>query len=174
LPESAGLPNLCWQVRRAENFRSAPDPYPQFVERCFTYTEEGFTLLGDTVRNLIPCREADDYANTPPWVQMYAPQWAEIPEVGPTSWAAYSDDQFTHRIMGVVSRDGEWLAALASGNSTGMAQAWHDCIHNNAEWEPADAPLLERTWHVKMYAGPKDPEALVARVKEDFPGVDAP
>ena len=34
---------------------------------------------------------------------------------------------------------------------------------------PRDAPPAERRWRVKVYVMPNDPEALLARVAEDFP-----
>jgi hypothetical protein len=47
----AGLPtnpqplNLCWQLRRAPAFASKPDPYPQFIKRCFIFSEKGMVFL---------------------------------------------------------------------------------------------------------------------------------
>jgi len=50
-----------------------------------------------------------------------------------------------------------------------MAQAWHDCLHNNPPWMPADAPPAKRTWRLKVYAMENNPDALLQRVVKDFP-----
>lgn len=94
-----------------------------------------------------------------------------LPEASPDSWADYSPDQYTTPVIGVVSRDGKYLAALANDSATVMAQAWHDCLHNNPQWTPANAPSLKRKWRlkVKVYAMPDDPNALLKRVGKDFP-----
>jgi hypothetical protein len=50
-----------------------------------------------------------------------------------------------------------------------MCQAWHDCLHNNPQWQPADAPPGRRIWRLKIYALENNPDALLARVDKDFP-----
>jgi hypothetical protein len=50
-----------------------------------------------------------------------------------------------------------------------MAQAWHDCLHNNPTWTPQDAPPAERRWRVKVYVIVNDPKALLDQVSKDFP-----
>ena len=72
-------------------------------------------------------------------------------------------------MIGLVSRDGQHLAALANGSAGEMAQAWHDCLHNNPPWEPVGGPPAERRWRLKVYVMANDPEKLLARVKSDFP-----
>jgi dienelactone hydrolase len=174
LPANLLAPNLCWQLRRAPGFRSAPDPYPEFIQRCFIFTASGRTFLDRTVRRKIPVRPADDRYNNPPWVQMYVGDWQAVPEAGTNSWADYSPDRYTTRIIGAVSRDGRHLAAIANDSTTGMCQAWHDCLHNNAQWTPAEAPPAQRRWRVKIYAMENDPEALLRRVNKDFPAAREP
>lgn len=168
-PKDVLTPNLCWQLRRAPGFRSRPEPYPEFVKRCFIFTEKGRTFLHETTRRPIPVRSPQDKFNNPPWVQMYVGAWQEIPKAGTNSWADYSPDRYTTRIIGVVSRDGKHLAALANDSAVVMAQAWHDCLHNNPTWQPADAPPERRVWRLKVYAMENDPAALRARVHRDFP-----
>lgn len=172
VPENVPTPNLCWQLKRAAGFRSKPDPYPEFVKRCFMFTKSGRTWLSDTTRRNIPVRSAEDERNNPPWVQMYVGAWQEVPQAGPEQWADYSPNQYATRIIGTVSRDGRHLAALANDSATVMAQAWHDCLHNNAQWLPPDKPMAERTWRVKFYVLPNDPELLRRRVARDFPAHD--
>jgi hypothetical protein len=169
VPDNLLVPNLCWQLRRAKSFASAPDPYPEFVKRCFIFTEQGRTFLDKTVRRKIPCRPADHRYNNPPWVQMYVGTWQEVPKAGPTSWADYSTDRYTTTVIGAVSRDGKYLAALANDSAPLMCQAWHDCMHNNPQWTPAGAPPEQRTWRLKIYVMENNPDALLARVAHDFP-----
>lgn len=169
LPDNPLVPNLCWQVRHAAGFASRPDPYPEFVKRCFIFTLQGRTFLDQTTRRLIPCRPPEDEYNNPPWVQMYVGTWQEIPQATPTSWSDTSPDRYTTPIIGVVSRDGKYLAALGNGSASLMCQAWHDCLHNNPPWVPADAPVADRRWRLKVYVMDNDPEKLLERVVEDFP-----
>jgi len=169
LPDNPPAPNLCWQVRHAPGFASAPDPFPEFVKRCFIFTPRGRTFLDRTIRRRIPCRPPEDECNNPPWVQMYVGVWQEVLQAEPTDWADCSPDRYTTPITGVVSRDGKHLAALANGSANLMAQAWHDCLHNNPPWLPADAPVADRRWRVKVYALDNDPEKLLERVVADFP-----
>jgi dienelactone hydrolase len=169
LPANLLAPNLCWQLRRAPGFCSAPDPYPEFIKHCFIFTQSGRTFLDRTVRRKIPVRPADDRYNQPPWVQMYVGDWQAIPEAGTNSWADYSPDRYATRVIGAVSRDGRHLAAIANDSATVMCQAWHDCMHNNAQWTPAEAPPAQRRWRVKIYVMENDPEALLRRVNKEFP-----
>jgi dienelactone hydrolase len=180
LPANPLVPNLCWQLRRAPAFASSPEPYPEFIKRCFIFTDKGRTFLDHTARRPIPCRPPDDPYNNPPWVQMYLRAGQPQPPVQPTSWADYSPDRYTVPIIGAVSRDGEYLAAIANDSANMMAQAWHDCMHNNPEWLPAAAPAdpahdvaqppsaVNLVWRLKIYAMENDAAALLARAARDF------
>lgn len=169
LPDKLLTPNLCWQLKAAPGFcRLSDENYPEFVERCFIFTQKGRTFLGNTKRNPIPCRELTDPVNNPPWVQMYVGAWRDKPQVSPTSWAAYSEDRFVAPIIGAVSKDGKHLAAIVNDSASTMCQAWHDCMHNNAEWLPADAPPKNQTWTVRVYAMQNNPFALVEKAAADF------
>jgi hypothetical protein len=178
LPNALPVPNLCWQVRRAEGFKSAPDPYPEFIKRCFIFTEKGRTFLDQTTRRKLVYRDPplapDAPQNNPPWVQAYVGTWQEVLVPAKGFWANYSPDRYTIPVIGVVSRDGKHLAALASGSASEMAQAWHDCLHNNPPWEPAGASPAERRWRVKVYVMANNPARLLERVKSDFPAAGTP
>ena len=143
------------------------------MKRCFIFTEKGRTFLDQTTRRKLlyrdPPTSPDAPQNNPPWVQMYVGVWRAVPEVKAPFWANYSPDRYTIPVIGVVSRDGKHLAALANGAADQMGQAWHDCLHNNPPWEPADALPAERRWRLKVYVMPNDPDALLARVLRDFP-----
>jgi len=171
LPDIQPFVNLCWQLVRAPSFASAPDPYPEFIKRCFIFTEKGLTFLDKTTRRKIPVRPPEHAYNNPPWVQMYVGVWQEVPKAGPDSWADYSPDRYTYRIIGAVSRDGKYLAALANDTAALMAQAWHDCMHNNATWSPVHCPPERRIWRIKLYVMENSPQKLLRRVKRDFPRV---
>jgi hypothetical protein len=111
----------------------------------------------------------DAPVNNPPWVQVYLPAWGGEADL-PFPWAGVSPDRFTATVAGVVSRDGRWLAALASDSATSISQVWIDCFHNNPEWRPPEgggAPA----WRLKIYLLPDDPAALLARMAADFPAV---
>jgi hypothetical protein len=171
LPAKLPSPNLCFRVKRAEEaFSCYPDPFPEFISRCFIFTEKGRTFLHDTVRRRLPRAPEDDPRNNPPWVQMYTPVWLPVtpPSSGQT-WYNTSTDRFTIPVIGVVSRDRKHLVALANGSSDEVAQAWQECLHNNPKWLPADAPPENRRWRVKLYVMPNDPDALLSRVTKDFP-----
>lgn len=173
LPETLPSPNLCFRVKRAEDcFSSYPHPFPEFIGRCFIFTEEGRKFLLDTKRFPLPRAAADDVRNNPPWVQEYLPVWKPLPpESTGLTWYNRSADRFTVPVMGVVSRDKKYLTAIANDTSDVMTQAWQECLHNNPKWAPADAPPEEQRWRVKIYIMPNDPEMLLERVGVDFPGV---
>ena len=169
LPANPQPLNLCWQLRRAPAFASNPDPYPEFVKRCFLFTEKGVVFLDKTTRRPIPVRPADDRYNNPPWVQMYVGVWQDVPKTHPQGWADYSPDRYTATVIGVVSRDRKHLAALANDSTNTMCQAWHDCLHNNPQWLPAASPPEQRVWRLKVYVMENNPDALLARTIKDFP-----
>ena len=169
MPDNPTWLNLCWQLQRAPLFASNPEPYPEFIKRCFIFTDKGLTNLNKTVRRKIPCRPAEHRYNNPPWVQMYVGVWQQVPEVGPESWADYSPNRYTTTVIGAISRDGNYLTAIANDSATNMCQAWHDCMHNNPQWLPEEAPADERRWRLKIYALENAPKALLTRVGRDFP-----
>ena len=163
--------NICWQLPRAPDFASEPEPYPEFVRRCFIFTNRGRTFLLDTHRRPIPVKSSTHKRNNPPWVQMYAPQSAPVDlRGGPTGWADYSTDRFTVPVIGAVSRDRKYLTAMASGSEAMICQAWHDCMHNNARWLPATNGKGKQ-WRVMIYAMQNDPEKLLQRFHGDFPDI---
>ena len=164
--------NICWQLRRAKDFASEPEPYPEFVRRCFISTDHGCAFLLDTERQPIPVRESTHKYNNPPWVQIYAPQSAPADlHAKTTDWAEYSPDRYRLPIIGAVSRDRKYLTAIASGAESIVCQAWHDCMHNNPGWLPSTASR-GKEWRVMIYAMENDFQALVTRFQEDFPTVE--
>ncbi|MFN0195778.1 MAG: hypothetical protein ACKVT0_03485 [Planctomycetaceae bacterium] len=171
LPNELPSPNLCFRVKRAEDcFSSHPHPFPEFIGRCFIFTEAGQTFLLDAPRFPLPRAAADDLRNNPPWVQQYYPVWQPLPEESTgMTWYNRSTSRFTVPVMGIVSRDKKYLTAIANDTSDLMTQAWQECLHNNPKWSPADAPPEEQRWRVKIYIMPNDPDLLLERVGYDFP-----
>ncbi|RKX29282.1 MAG: hypothetical protein DRP71_16460 [Verrucomicrobia bacterium] len=177
LPEALPSVNLCFQLKRAQTFksdRSSPGvrPYPEFVKRCFIFTDKGRTFLNDTERRKIPARPATDPENNPPWVQSYVGVWENPPEPESASWADTSSDRYVVPIIGVVSTDGKHLVALVDDSADSMSQAWHDCLHTNAKWQPVDTAPADQTWRMKVYLMDNDPDALLERARQDFPDID--
>ncbi len=163
LPADLPVPNLCWQLKRAPGFASKPDLYPEFVGRCFMFTETGLTFLNATRRRPASGVPPEDPRSNPPWVQAYLPSWAEG-----------SGDRFTHPVIGAVSRDRRYLAAIACERPEFFSQYWHDCMHNNPAWLPVEAGPAEQSWRVRIYAMENDPEQLLRRVVQDFPSLCEP
>jgi hypothetical protein len=172
--------NICCGLEKADDAKSKPDPYPEFVKRCFIFTEKGRTFLHETRRQPDQRRKLDDVKNNPPWIQRYLKVGREVPDESillGKSWIGDEDptvalnttDRFTQPVIGTVSRDGKYLVAVGNGSATRMAQAWKDCVHNNPAWLPADAPLAKRRWRLKVYVMENDPAALLERVAKDFP-----
>ena len=173
LPDELPSPNLCFRVKRAEEgFSHFPDAFPEFISRCFIFTEKGRTFLDKTVRRKLPPAAADDLRNKPPWVQVYWPVWSPPPQPATgNTWYNNSPNRYTVPVMGVVSRDRKHLVAIANDTSDRMTQAWQQCLHNNPHWAPKNAPPVQRRWRVKIYVMPNDPDALLTRVAQDFPNV---
>jgi len=165
LPESPVIPNLCWQVKSSPTFAGKPGPYPAFVSRCFIFTDQGRTFLDHTERRNIPVQPADDPRNNPPWVQIYGPADKSPMRSAPDAWADFSADRFIVPVLGVVSRDGKHLAAIAAPSAITLCQAWHDCMHINSAWEPVG----DRKWRLKIYALENDGAKLLDAVERDFP-----
>jgi hypothetical protein len=80
------------------------------------------------------------------------------------AWADFSADRFSIPVVGTVSRDGKYLAAIATGAAASLCQAWHDCMHLNSNWGGPDG----RTWRLKVYVMENDPAKLLAAVARDF------
>jgi hypothetical protein len=172
LPKDLPDLNVCCGFQRSRGaFNSYPDPFPEFVTRSFIFTDRGPTFLDKTVRRKLPRAAADDPRNNPPWIQDYSPVWLPVrrPVTGDT-WYNCSPDRYTVPVIGVVSRDRKHLAALASDTSDRLCQAWAPCIHNYPPWLPKNAPPAERRWRITLYIMPNDPQALLEKVAEDFPG----
>ena len=81
----------------------------------------------------------------------------------------HSPDRFTTPVIGVVSRDGKYLAAVANDSAGLMWRAYFHCVHNNPNWMPANEPSAQQQWRMKVYVMKNDPNALLARVAKDFP-----
>jgi len=160
--------NACWQLRRAKGFQRQGDFVHSFVNQCFVYTVRGFTFMRDTIRFPDTRRPATDPHNTPPWVQVYLPIWRRHGGQPKAFWG-----NSTHRpvypIIGEVSRDGKWLAALAWPHCGSMCQGWHDCLHNAPHLlQGYDKATNQTTYRGKFYFMANDPKELLQRYRRDL------
>jgi len=71
--------NACWQFRNSDSFGNRGHFVRDFVNRCFIYTDKGFTRMTDTQRFPDTRRPPEHEHNSPPWVQRYIPVWEEHP-----------------------------------------------------------------------------------------------
>lgn len=174
--------NPCFQFRRSSAFGEAGDGkldyVDDFVARSFVFTDRGFTLLKDTQR--FPCamksakagdRFAERANSDRPWIQSYSPVWERFPGEGGNRAAGWSSARITYPIMGVVSRDGKYLAAVAWPETYRMNQLWLCCVHPwpcllTADYNPATKKRVSRG---KLYVLPNDAAMLLARFEQDFP-----
>ena len=160
--------NACWQFRRSPTFGNRGHFVRDFVGRCFVVTADGVTRLTDTARHPDTRRPKDDDQHSPPWVQRYVPSWMPHPGQPVASWGN-SSDRPTESLVGVVSRDGKHLAAWGCRRCVGIGQGWHDCLHLLPDMSLDYDPATNRIESVAiLYFLPNDPDALLARYREDF------
>ncbi len=161
--------NPCWQLTKAQGFGHDGDFVETFVNQCFVYTINGFTLFRDTTRFPDTRKPDDDPVNTPPWVQIYPPVWA-IHGGQPEAFWGISTDRPIYSLIGCVSRDGRYLTALGWGKSHSLSQGWHDCLHIHPNLVPDyDVQAGKFTSHGKFYFMENEPNKLLARYLADFP-----
>lgn len=179
-------PDICFQLTEGPAFQSAPtgsfvnlsviphvlpeqaQNYWEFVKRSFIFTERGRTFLDQTQRTETARKHnwpPDDPRSSPhPLAQAYFGVWQKVPK------STYcSRTRYVYPVIGVVSNDGKYLVALADESPRYLFQAWIDCIHDYTRFLPASAPIAQRTWRRKFYALQNNPDALLARVTQDFP-----
>jgi hypothetical protein len=169
--QSVEFVNPCWQFRHASGFQSLPDQYVEsYVNRCFIYTDRGFTYFKDTKRFPDTRKANDDYRNTPPWVQSYYPVWREWDGKQLEAHWGISHDRPVHSIIGIVSRDMKYLAAWGGKKSNRLSQGWHDCLHlrplMQVDYDEKENRIFS---HSRLYFMEYDPEKLIQQYKQDFP-----
>lgn len=173
-------PNLCWSMIQAPNFTpggvpNAPDiatreKYYDWIGRCFIFTDDGRTFLDKTKRVRTPEVPDDDERNSPPlyaWSQHYIGAWDK--PTSPPFPHNTCHTGYTIPLIGAVSNDGDYIIALGGDPTQYIAQAWGVCYHHIQEWLPKDVPLVERSWRMKLYGTENDPDALLERMRKDFP-----
>jgi hypothetical protein len=175
--------NPCFQFLQSAAFGQASDGQldyvDDFVARCFVFTDRGLTLLKDTQRTpcaLKPSKVSGDRfsarANSDrPWIQSYSPLWERSPGDGKEPAPGFSGDLITYPIMGVISHDGKYLAAVAWPETWRMNQLWLCCVHPwpcllTDDYDPA---TRTRTSRGKLYILPNDPRILLEHFEKDFP-----
>jgi hypothetical protein len=168
---------MCWCLQKSPNFVAGgaaappygeiPKDYPNWIERCFIFTENGLTTLDKTQRQRTDEMPADDPRNNPVWTQHYIGVWQKFN--GEPLPVNTSRTRYVVPVIGATSNDGRYLVALASDSPRFIAQAWHTCLHHVVNWVPAEKPILERQWRMKLYAMQNEPVVLMTHLAGDFP-----
>jgi hypothetical protein len=157
----------CMQLWHSEKFKRE-DSLVDFARRCFLYTMRGPVGMLDTARGPMKGFKPDGPENNPPYTQWYVP----IGRVHPGDiWAfGASGDRPLYGIVGAVSRDGRWVAAIGCAHTRTLGQGWHDCIHYVPEMQAyldeRKGQLLQRT---TLYVMPNDKRRLLENFQQDFP-----
>ena len=179
IPNNLRWPNICWSSSKSPKYAPSgkvagwkweKEDYYDWIGRCFIFTENGLTHLDKTRRKTTPEVPLDDERNSPPlyaWSQHYMGSWQD--PVNKPATPNTSLDTYTIPLIGAVSSDGKHLLALASDWTEYIAQAWGACFHHIPQWEPADKPLLERSFRMTLYGMENDPDALLKKAKADYP-----
>lgn len=167
--------NPCCLFDRAPAFKGTGDYVDDFVARCFVFLDSGLTMLKDTKR--IPGNRTKDgpRANGPkPWIQEYYPAWRKLP-AAKDDRRPTSTDRPVYPIIGVVSCDGQHLAAIAWPETSKLGQVWHYCFHPRPviaeSFDPATGEIKS---HGRIYFLANDPSKLLARFQQDFPNWQRP
>ena len=163
--------NMCWQLREAPNFKAIDeDHYYDLVDREFIFTRDnGRVFLNHTNRRPKVGSDTSDWFNKPyPWIQIYKPDWKELPKDGVPAyttcddWANCSTDLYSKPIIGAVSRDSNWLVAIAADtNAIDLCNAWHDCMHVWVPWK-------DGIWKNTIYAMENNTDLLLEKYNTDF------
>jgi hypothetical protein len=167
--------NPCCMFNRSPSFQGTGDYVDDFVARCFVFLDSGMTLLKDTKRLPGTLPKDDARAKGPkPWIQEYYPAWRKHPGQK-EELRATSTDRPVYPIIGVVSCDGEHLAAIAWPETSKLGQVWHHCFHPRPvvgeSFNPATGEIKS---HGRVYFLENDPKKLISRFKEDFPNWKRP
>ncbi len=172
---AVGSLNPCCQFHKADAFKNRGDYVEDFVARCFVILEDGLTLLKDTRRVPGTRERKDDKASLPqPWIQEYFPIWRKHPGQIPGQ-RGYSLDRPVYPLIGCVSQDGKYVAAIAWPEARSLGQVWHDCLHPRpAISESYDDKANRTVSRGRVYFLPNDEETLLAAFKRDFPDWQRP
>ena len=89
-------------------------------------------------------------------------------------WAfGASGDRPLYGLVGVTSRDGEWLSAIGCSHAKNVGQGWHDCIHHVPKMQmyldDRNARIVHRTM---LYVMSNDKRRLLEHFRRDFPDAD--
>jgi hypothetical protein len=140
----------------------------EFAERAFIYTLRGPVSLLDTARGKQSSFPADSFWNTPPCTQWYVDLTS--PHPGDIWSFGTCGDRPLIGLIGVASRDGEWLTAMGRRYNRSLGQGWHDCLHcgGHTRWylDETSGRIRQRTL---LYVVRNDKEALVRAYLSDFP-----
>jgi hypothetical protein len=157
----------CMQLWHSEKFKRA-DSLVEFARRCFLYTVRGPVGMLDTARGPMKSFKPEAPENNPPYTQWYVPFERAHPG---DIWAfGASGDRPLYGLVGVVSRDDRWLAAIGCARTRTLGQGWHDCIHYVPELQPyLDEGRGDLSHRTALYVMPNDKQELLRRFQQDFP-----
>jgi hypothetical protein len=169
---SVGTVNACWQFRNSEGFGNRGHFVKDFVNRCFIYTNRGFTRMTETERFPDTRKPPSHEYNSPPWVQNYYPVWEKHPGQPEAGWGV-STDRPVYSLVGCISREGKHLAAWGCYQCLHIGQGWHDCLHLYPDFQfDYDATTNQIVSHSKFYFMENNPDRLLTRYKQDFAPVE--
>ena len=167
---AVGHLNPCVQFQRSPTFGNQGAYVDDFVERCFVILDQGRTSLKDTRRIPGTRPRKNDPANHPkPWIQEYVPVWRNHPGQV-RGQRGYSPDRPVYPIIGVISREGKHLAAIAWPEANRLGQVWHCCVHPRPLIsESFDEGSGETRSRGRLYFMSNDEAKLLAAFTRDFP-----
>ena len=161
--------NPCCQFERSPAFMGEGDYVEDFVSRCFVYLENGMTYLKDTKRIPGTTGNETNADAEKPWIQEYYPTWRKHPGQV-KGQRGYSTDRPVYPIIGTVSKDGKYLAAVVWPETMRLGQVWHHCVHPRPIIsESFDASKGETVTHGKIYLMENNGKKLLKNFKKDFP-----
>ena len=128
-----------------------------YISRSFIFTERGLTTLDKTRR-----REEGYYRGG----QVYVPKEINLADVNPRPICR---DQPVNGLIGCFSADGKQLLATVSSSTHELFEGVFVCLHSDPHVGGL-APRETKQIRAKLYLLPNDPEELLKRYRQDFPG----
>lgn len=186
LPSEVRFLNLCVTFQRSQAFGNARDKFHEsyltdFVGRAFLFLPGGLTRLVQTRR--LPSVDPRDNPYSArgrapePWVQEYVPVWRRHADFVHTFYGKrpLSPDRPVYPIIGVLSREGRFLSAVAWPETERLGQLFLSCVHPNPRitepCRPETSPCVSRG---KLYFLENDPDRLLENFRRDFPDWPSP
>jgi hypothetical protein len=165
--KTVNLIGPCMQFWHSDAFKRE-STLPDFVRRCFVYTMRGPVGMLDTARGPMSSYKLDAPENNPPWTQWYVP--LGFPHPGDIWAFGASGDRPLYGLVGVTSKDENWVSAIGCSHAKNVGQGWHDCIHHVPKMQmyldEKNSRIVHRT---VIYVMPNDKRRLLESFRQDFP-----